>query len=318
LSGTIIINDASLPFSNAQDCNENLEVFFKIVSLATEKKIEFHRADDIEGNWNAYIYANGFEFGKWINEIQDMDFKLLVKTVIANVKSPLVSPEIYNQDNIIYSLASDENIEVKALGYASTIRAKSVSFSSYRHWKSSIISILKTCDELGELTQENFDVSNIYSLDQIEGHIQELTEINQSNKGYLISLEQMGNEDFPNLKFCLTALKNLRSSVVTSQDYTVIVDVLNRLNNSIVNSGDEEELKRISGLDISKESRETMQCKKHSRKRYFIHPELGKVLFESHIKNFSNGKRMHILADYKEKTIAIGFFGLHLSTVNFP
>ena len=47
------------------------------------------------------------------------------------------------------------------------------------------------------------------------------------------------------------------------------------------------------------------------RQRVFIHPSLGKVLFEQHVKNFEGGKRMHIIADFTGKKIAMGYSGTH-------
>lgn len=77
-------------------------------------------------------------------------------------------------------------------------------------------------------------------------------------------------------------------------------------------------LAKNSELTITGESVETMRAKKHARKRQFKHPVLGQTLFEEHVKKFPNGKRMHILADYKNHTICIGYFGSHLSTVRNP
>ena len=54
-----------------------------------------------------------------------------------------------------------------------------------------------------------------------------------------------------------------------------------------------------------------MEKRKYMRQRVFIHPSLGKVLFEQHVKNFEGGKRMHIIADFTGKKIAMGYSGTH-------
>ena len=75
-----------------------------------------------------------------------------------------------------------------------------------------------------------------------------------------------------------------------------------------------DQLKEISELNISGESGSTMNNKKLKKLRTFVHPDLGKTVFEQHVKNFPNSKRMHILSDFSSKKIAVGYFGCHLPT----
>jgi hypothetical protein len=61
-----------------------------------------------------------------------------------------------------------------------------------------------------------------------------------------------------------------------------------------------------------------MGNQKYARQREFKHPILGKMLFEQHVKNFPDAKRMHIVADYNSNKVSIGYFGSHLPTAKYP
>ena len=105
---------------------------------------------------------------------------------------------------------------------------------------------------------------------------------------------------------------------MTTHDFKNIIDVLNKLNDAVCDSNNLDDLIKLSGLDISMESQETMNCVKYKRRRYFNHPTLGQVLFEAHVKNFLSGKRMHIYPEYDKNIICIGYFGKHLPTKHHP
>lgn len=322
MSEYLILNEASLPFSSVDDCEENLAMFFEILHSANLKGITFYRADDVEGGWNSLIYAQGFVLGKWFNRIKNNDQCLLVKSVISKVKCQLISNEsiveIKSVKNILFVLSSNQNIEVKGLGVASIINACGISFNSHINWKVDPITITQHWDDVGAIQQKNVKVPNVYSRATLDKILDDLAEKKQSNKKYFCDLTTQGNKDFSHLIFCESALKNLRSSSVTALDFHRIICVLNKLDRAICESKNLDDLIKNSGLDISGESPETMKATKHARKRLFKHPSLGQILFEDHVKNFPDNKRMHIFSDYENSTICIGYFGRHLSTVTAP
>lgn len=320
MSNRLIINDASLPFSSDIECNNKLESFFKIIHHADSAGISFNQADERHGNWNALNYAEGFIFGEWINRI-DKTSSLIVKNVISKVDCPLIEFEENIRDtlgSIIFMLSSDRSIEVTSLGLASIIDLHAVSFPSHNKWVSNPIPIVRQWEENNEWQEQLIDVPNISSLDHLKSFIAELDNKRQQNKNYLKDLTLQDNADFPNIIFCNSALKNIKSPSVTIDDFRKIIEVLRNLNNAILISNDIEELKSNSKLTISGESNPTMNNPKYARQREFRHPTLGKMIFEQHVKNFPDAKRMHILADYIGNTVYIGYFGSHLSTVNYP
>lgn len=324
MSDGLILNEASLPFKSAYDCEQNLELFFSLIHEASLHGVEFYRADEIEGGWNSLIYAEEFIFEKWLDSLSkdNKDVSLLVKNVLSKVKCPL----IYNDDkslkestnNIIFSLLANEDIEVQGLGVASITGNHGISFLSHEYWKVNPITIIQQQDSAGGIEKKNIDVINIHSSKCLNKTLKYLQEKKQSNRDYFHSLSTHGNIDFPNLILCKSLLKDVCSSTVTTHDFKHIINALNLLNDAICDSSNLDKLIELSTLEISMESNETMNCVRYKRRRYFNHPTLGQVLFEAHVKNFINGKRMHIYPEYDKNTICIGYFGKHLPTINHP
>jgi hypothetical protein len=320
MSNSVIINDASLPFSSKADCKSKLEVFFEIIHYAGSAGVNFNQADDRHGNWNALNYAEGFMFGEWINHI-DKDASLIVKNVISKVCCPLIELEDNERralSDMLFVLSSDRSVEVTSLGVASNIESYAISFLSHNNWSSNPISIVRQWEENEKWKEQLVDVPNISSLEHLKAYIAELENERQKNKSYLRGLILQDNEDFPNLIFCTSALKDFKSSSITIDDFPKIIEALTKLNKAILTSNDIEDLMLNSELSISGESNATLKNGKYARQREFIHPTLGKRLFEKHVKNFPNAKRMHILADFNNNKVSIGYFGRHLPTVKYP
>jgi hypothetical protein len=320
MSDSLIINDASLPFSSDIECKNKLEDFFQIIHHANSAGISFNHADERHGNWNALNYAEGFIFGEWINRIDNLN-SLIVKNVISKVHCPLVELEediLEILSGMLFMLSYDRSIEVTSLGVASNIDSHAISFLSHNNWASNPISIVRQWEENEEWKEQLVDVPNISSLEHLKVYIAELENERQKNKNYLRDLILQDNEDFPNLIFCNSALKNLKSPSVTIDDFHKIIEALTKLNKAILISNDIEDLKLNSELTISGESSATLENGKYARQREFIHPTLGKRLFEKHIKNIPNAKRMYILADFNNNKVSIGYFGRHLPTVKYP
>jgi len=321
MSEYFVLNEASIPFFSVTDCKNNLDVSFKILHEASLNGVNFFRADGLEGEWNSFIYADGFDLGRWINEIEDKDQSRIVKSVISKVKCPLVSIE-NNTENLInnslFVLLADKDIEVKGLGVASVMSVHGFSFASHAYWTVDPVTIVRQWDQ-GGIVQENIvDVPNVYSLAQLHIVLDKIRAEKETNRNYFYNIVAVGSVEYPQLVFCESAINDLRSSSVTSRDFPKIIDVLKKLDRAIFESNNIEELVRNSELNITRESIETMQNPKLSRKKLFKHPSLGKVSFTEHVKNFPDGKRMYIFADYAENSICIGYFGRHLPTVQNP
>jgi len=320
MKGSLIFNDASLPFTSEGDCNNKLANFFEIIHLADAKGIKFYNTDETHEKWSLINYSEGFSFGEWLDKL-DHNSSLIVKNVISKVKCPILQTTEDIEiaiDSTLYLLEHDRDIDVKSLGLTSKVDGKAISAPSQEYWMCNPIPIIRQWDEQGQWEEERLDVSNIYCKEALNSCIEEIELLRQSNQSYLKNLSNKGNEDFPNIIFCQSALKDFKSTNITTIDFPKIIEALNRLNNAIVVSDDMESLRFNSQLTISGESTETMNRRKYSRQRCFIHPDVGETLFEQHVKNFPDGKRMHFLADFQQQTVSIGYFGHHLSTYKNP
>ncbi len=316
----LIINEASLPFSSSDECISKLKLFFEIIHLADLEGICFNQVDEQHGNWNALHYADDFIFAEWINQL-DRDSSNLVTNVLSKVNCPLIELGDDLREAIgglLFTLSCNRDIEVSSLGVASNLDSHALSFPSHENWLPNPIPIIKNWDENNEWKEELIDVPNIASLEHLKVYITKLTKERQKNKTYFRSLNVQDKNDFPNIIYFESALKNFFSSSVSINDFGKIINALKNLDSAIMNSNNLEALKQNSTLRISGESKATMEKRKFARQREFKHPHLGKTLFVQHVKNFEGNKRMHILADFTSKKISIGYFGNHLPTVSNP
>lgn len=314
----VVLNEASLPFKSKTDCEANIEEFFDLLHEAQNNKINFSRVDEIEGDWNSLHYADGFNFNQWLGSIQDKDRKSQIISVLTGTKCPLLNinnnkSEVDTSD-LFFLDGDDRDLEVLGLAFAYLNHSHSLSIASHSHWLKSPISIVKVWYEGNQQREEKIDVPNISSINQLRPFLDGFKARRQENKDYLTSLKVKDNDDFENLLFTESILKSFRSCSLQPIDFRMIINVLESLNKAIIISSNMQELSNNSSLTISGESKPTMEDANLVRWRRFKHPVLGDTVFEVHVKNFTKGKRMHILANYEDKTICIGYFGKHLKT----
>lgn len=314
----LVLNEASLPFETIGECENKISTFFQILHKAKTHKIDLVQVGDVEGSWTQLDYGNGFVLEKWLNSISDRDRQRQIKSVLSDMKCPLVdinnNRALLNVDNLLFVLENEENLEVLGLGYAFLNSSYGLSFASNDCWEKDSISIVKLSDENGREIRDRVTVSNIATIEHLDSFAAYYEAQKQKDRAYLDGIEVSGNDDFQNLTFTKSVLKSFKSTSLQSRDFTKVINVLNKLNASILSSSNLAELASNSGLCISQESESTMSNRSLVRLRTFRHPILGESVFETHIKNFSKGRRMHILADYESKDICIGYFGKHLRT----
>jgi len=71
------------------------------------------------------------------------------------------------------------------------------------------------------------------------------------------------------------------------------------------------------GMEISKETSETLAVDRYRKEREFNLPQLGKVLCQWHIKVHGNNTRIHYHIDKENKKVYIAHCGKHLSTIGY-
>lgn len=315
---SVVLNEASLPFESIKDCEDNIQTFFDLLHEAKNKNVYFSRADEIEGNWNHLNYADGFNFDKWLYSIEDKDRQRQIKSVITNLKCPLVNmtPNKSNVDvsKILFFHESNRDSEVFGLAFAHLNHSHSLSVASKSCWLEDSISIIKAYYVDDSYQELEVNVPNISSIQQFQIFLDNFKALRQTNKSYLASLKVKDNDDFENLLFTESFLKSVATTSLQPIDFKQLITVLESLNKAIMVSENLQQLAQNARLTITNESDTTMRNRTLARLRRFKHPVLGNQTFEAHIKNFINGKRMHILADYSEKKICVGYFGNHLQT----
>lgn len=318
MQGLLVLNEASLPFPCLLSCQEGLVTFFSILQRAHVKKLRFfHCEGGADRSWAGFLYAEGFEFGHWLNDI-DTDLRLTVKDVLANVYCPSVAShqqlaELF-PERFIHFLASDPDVETVGLGIANLLSGHGLSFSSSPKWTHEEICVIRQWDEGGSVTSVELSVPNVHSVAALDNALSRIIAEAQQHRTYFHNLTEENNDDFPNLIFCRSAIKDLQNPSNTPLDFKNLVHALNQLNDSVVRSKSVLELIEQSGLDISGESDATLNNRKLLLRRQFNHPHLGPTIFEHHVKNFNAGKRLHFLIDFDGRKLCIGYFGKHLPT----
>lgn len=313
----IVFNEESLPFETVEEFESGLNVFFQVLHETLLCKVSFSTVAEDSRGWASLSFGPGFSFGHWLNNSLEKEQIRQVNSVMNSIPCPsfITRPSLtILDDEALFVLESDTDREVKGLGLASLNNCSGLSFLSEDVWRSDEVKITKQWDENAVVVEENIKVPNIASVQHMKNFLKELQTQNQSSRSYFDNIKVSGNIDFPNLLFTESVLKVLRSNSVSSANYTHIIQTFNKLNSMITSSNNVTELASNTGLSISGESESTMSSKLLTRLRSFKHPDGDVRVFEEHIKNFSDSRRMHILADYPSNNICIGYFGPHIKT----
>lgn len=313
----IVFNEESLPFETIEDCENGLDVFFSILHETALQKVAFSTIDECTSGWASLNFGADFVFGDWLNNSLDKEEARQVISVMNTIPCPFFAinaPRMISGDNFLFVLSEDADREVAGLGLASLNNCSGLSFISEEVWRSDEVQIIKQWDESASVKQERVRVPNIASIEHIRKFLSDMQAQNQSHRSYFDGISATENPDFPNLMFTESVLKVLRSRSISSVNYTYIIQTLNILNLAVLESSNTTELATNSGLTITGESEPTMSNRLLKRLRSFKHPDGNVKVFEDHIKNFSDSRRMHLLADYSNNTICIGYFGPHIKT----
>jgi hypothetical protein len=315
---TLILNDASLPFQSSEDCEQNLPVFFDILTTVLKNKVEMIRIDDSMGsNWFEFIYTQNFSLSSWIANQADKNYQRSLKTIMTKSCSPIIFPEeksvLYTADLSCFKL-KEEDVEVSSLGAAHLLNIPVVSFSSREIWQGNPIDIrheyLNPTDEKISVSIEN--VENISTKTSLSSYVKNLTEERQASQHYLKSLTQSDNDDYPNLIFCKSALNNFHTTEASKNLLSKIIEVLTELNLCIERVSSISEIIDGTPLNISGESDKTKNASKLIKHRKFRLPNKEYYTFDLHVKNFPDAKRLYFHPDFQTNKITIGYFGKHL------
>ena len=316
----LIFNDQSLPFADNNSTDNKFPIFLEIIEVALKngfKTIRF--SDHIDKGWFQIQLNDETTLGKWLAK-QSNDYRIKVKSFIQKTVSPLFIEDLTaltdRYDLSEFCLSDDSGCKTQALGACYFFNQLAVSCLSDDKWNTEKLSI-----SIKELTAsgENIlitNVSNCATINHWKTHFIKIDAERKTNlkKGKNLWLNK--EKQFPHLTFCSETKKQLTQLSISDTLYNQLWENLTKLNHYIelkkVNYT-LEELKAVTGLEITDESDSVKQNKSFRRKREFKINE-KRVFFGHHIKNFSSAFRMHIYIDKEIPTIHIGYFGKHLPT----
>ena len=127
---------------------------------------------------------------------------------------------------------------------------------------------------------------------------------------------------------CLVILDSAKKSAKKHDfrgDYQEVYEAISNLVEvelPMLMEGENDELRKSKfrmscGMEISKETSETLAVDRYRKEREFNLPQLGKVLCQWHIKLHRNNTRIHYHIDKETKKVYIAHCGKHLSTIGY-
>lgn len=162
------------------------------------------------------------------------------------------------------------------------------------------------------------DVNNIIGIEELKEYIRDeetpvsITEVFESiqqRRGNIILLEK--------------SIKSARSHDFQKRftDVLKAFIALEEIELKLILEGASEDQRiklfsEYTGLEISKESTQTLKVPRYRREREFIVPNIGTVLFDWHVK-IGNSTRIHYYIDKEKQKVYIGHCGRHLGTSSY-
>jgi len=152
--------------------------------------------------------------------------------------------------------------------------------------------------------------------EHIENHASWFENKRKSSLRNSRDLWERRKEFFPSLELCGIVEQQLKNIGIESSYFNQLYERLKALNLYAKNWTDgafsESDIKKQYGLNVSTESRGTMD--KYENERRFRLPDGHREIFKMHIK--TGELRFHFFPDEKEHKIYVGYIGPHLRTIS--
>lgn len=295
----LVFNELSLPFNDKYKAKNEFKNFFEILNNLRKKNIQKIRMDR---SFKEYEIVNNCYLQEFFKELEDINLKDRLRDFLANsillIETPLIKDdEIYEaEDYIISTYKYNNNINTGGLACSNFWNSISISFHSSDEWNKSDIKLTKN--------EENIEIRHISTISHIEKHNDFLDNLEEELK-LNINRENFWtrrNELFSKIIF----VDEVEHQIIDLDSFIFkkVISILRDL---------ETGKKILNDLVISGEG-ETV--KQNPILRAFREFEINgqKEFFEKHIKNLSNGYRIHFFE--KNEKIYIGYIGKHLKTKN--
>ena len=301
-----LLNELSLPFSSALNIEKHFNDFLKLIKELESKEREKLR---IDRNLKELEIMPQIFFQQFLGQLQDKELRDSLRAFIANntiiIETPFIKDDENESDELLEKEYFYKNVSNKgALACSDIWNSVVISFNSNEEWNTAFIEVEKEILEEDERKQilvkhashtEHLNSHGSF-FDELENFIR--MDIKPSNfwdkkddlfRNKIVICEsikkQINNIDVKIFSQALSILRDLDNESKTLDDFTI--------------SGESESVK--NDFDLKK-------------LRIFTILE-EKFYFENHIKNLSNGYRIHYFE--KDDKIYIGYIGKHLPTKNF-
>ncbi|MCH6268876.1 hypothetical protein [Neobacillus citreus] len=162
------------------------------------------------------------------------------------------------------------------------------------------------------------DVNNIIGLEELKEYIRD-----EENPVSITEVFETIQQRKENIILLDKSIKSARSHDFQKRftDVLMAFIALEEIELKLILEGapEDQRIKLFSeytGLEISKESTQTLKVPRYRREREFIVPNLGTVIFDWHVK-IGNSTRIHYYIDKENQKVYIGHCGRHLGTSSY-
>ncbi len=314
----MVLNEESLPFRSKDDCESHLPEFFDIVKEAFLERVAPVRvSEQFDAGWYNILLCGDIFLRTWL-EKQEKEYRRRLKSLFANT----AVPQIPYEDAILrhryglseFYLDGNKKLATPSLGAALIQDAISISFLSGIHWDSPHISIVwMKMDDSMSIEKEKQTVKNAARLVHWRVHLVDIQKQRKENCRKGAEFWNRREQEFPKLVFCGNTEKEFKRMSYSNAMFNRLWDNLKLLNEHILESDSDEELRAKAALDFTDESDSVKNNPKLRRFREFALPGgTQKEFFGLHVKNFPGAFRLHFFPDYQNNKVYIGYFGKHL------
>ena len=277
-------------------------------------------------NFHAMVIGENYPLSLWLNDNEvNKDEKRFLKTLATKTPLSIDIPDVnlkikVEAPDCEFSLQGSQAEGFKVAYYLDTL---AISLNSESLWNSSRINLeLIQIDENGDdLIEESVEVFHASQKKHVLEHADWIQKRLQPDRLNGIELWNRRHDLFPSLQFCNNGNRQLRKLRAGEEKLQFVLEILYELENCAKNWEMGDFSLDGTSLDVSGESKETLNNKEYSKKRTFLCPDGKKRLFELHVKIRQCNWRIHFCPEVLEegaRKVIIGYVGIHLPTVDYP
>ena len=321
MTSVLVFNHHSLPFASSADADRAIPDLLKICLKARNSGISPILVDErIDRTWFRIELAKDYFWQDWQGRNRNSSRDLITAFRSIATKQPFFDENDISEGSELFEVSFNGNTDLPAVRAAAWHEAPLVSFPTRVPWQSSPVTVeVRTLNEDAQLAVCSSDLTNFFSYQQTLAELEQLLVQRLASIAGGCDLFEKRQTLFPTLIFCGRSIEQL---LQWSAGMTLIKQVAEALKSldlfcekwrkGIYPEFRPEYLKE-NGLNrhVSGESDSVKQNPALRILREFFLPTGHKKLFEHHIK-LTKGYRLHFYADQTEKSIYIGYIGLHL------